>query len=244
MGGFGMNAGIADAISLSWRLAGRLQGWAADALLDTYQEERAPIGGAIAEQAVTWAIRNSVLTMHAPERLAELEHSEVARSTLAEQIRSDMLSEFECPGFQLGYIYGDSRAVLHDERLPMPAMGAEVYVETTCPGARLPHRWLADGSSLYDRLALGYTLLRIRGAGASGQALVTEATKRAVPLAVVDLSAEELGEVYDGLSLILVRPDQHVGWRSKDEPSDDDARRVLDCLTGLSLQRQEAGAVR
>jgi hypothetical protein len=163
-----------DAISLSWRLAGSLQGWAGEA----------------------------------------------------------MLSELECAGFQLGYLYGDSRAVFRDERTPKPPMDAVVYVETTYPGARLPHRWLADGSSLYDRLGLGYTLLRVRGAGVTGRALVTEAAKRAVPLAIVDVGADELGVVYEGLSLILVRPDQHVGWRSSHEPSNEDARSVLRCVTG------------
>ena len=34
MGGFGMNAGIADAVSLSWRLAGVLRGWLAPRILD------------------------------------------------------------------------------------------------------------------------------------------------------------------------------------------------------------------
>ena len=41
--GYGMNAGIADAASLSWMLAAVLNGWAEPALLDAYQAERQPI---------------------------------------------------------------------------------------------------------------------------------------------------------------------------------------------------------
>ena len=41
--GYGMNAGIADAASLSWLLAAVLKGWAAPAMLDAYQAERQPI---------------------------------------------------------------------------------------------------------------------------------------------------------------------------------------------------------
>ena len=73
MGGFGMNAGITDAVSLSWRLAGVLAGWADDRLLDTYEAERAPIGREVAGQAVTWAIDNRSRMVYTPERLAELD---------------------------------------------------------------------------------------------------------------------------------------------------------------------------
>src|SRR5262249_749306 len=45
-GGFGANTGIQDAHNLSWKLAGALQGWAGQALLDTYSEERRPIAQA------------------------------------------------------------------------------------------------------------------------------------------------------------------------------------------------------
>jgi 2-polyprenyl-6-methoxyphenol hydroxylase-like FAD-dependent oxidoreductase len=42
-GGQGMNTGIQDVINLGWKLAMVYQGLAADALLDTYDEERLPI---------------------------------------------------------------------------------------------------------------------------------------------------------------------------------------------------------
>ncbi|WDV51712.1 FAD-dependent monooxygenase [Streptomyces coeruleorubidus] len=43
-GAQGMNTGLQDAANLSWKLAAVLKGHAADALLDTYQAERHPIG--------------------------------------------------------------------------------------------------------------------------------------------------------------------------------------------------------
>ena len=42
MGGFGMNAGFGDAVSLSWRLAGMMNGTLDPKILDTYETERAP----------------------------------------------------------------------------------------------------------------------------------------------------------------------------------------------------------
>ena len=43
-GGQGMNTGIQDAQNLAWKLALHLKGGAGDSLLDTYQEERHPVG--------------------------------------------------------------------------------------------------------------------------------------------------------------------------------------------------------
>jgi 2-polyprenyl-6-methoxyphenol hydroxylase-like FAD-dependent oxidoreductase len=43
-GGRGLNTAVADAYGLSWKLAWVLRGWADPALLDTYAEEREPVG--------------------------------------------------------------------------------------------------------------------------------------------------------------------------------------------------------
>nr|WP_037275022.1 FAD-dependent oxidoreductase [Kibdelosporangium aridum] len=46
-GGQGMNTGIQDAANLGWKLAAVLNGHADEQLLDTYQEERHPVGRAV-----------------------------------------------------------------------------------------------------------------------------------------------------------------------------------------------------
>ncbi|AUG78616.1 FAD-dependent oxidoreductase [Kitasatospora sp. MMS16-BH015] len=46
-GGQGMNTGLQDAANLSWKLAAVLNGWSPDALLDTYQTERHPVGRSV-----------------------------------------------------------------------------------------------------------------------------------------------------------------------------------------------------
>jgi putative polyketide hydroxylase len=43
-GGRGLNTAVADAFGLSWKLAWVVRGWADEALLDTYAEEREPVG--------------------------------------------------------------------------------------------------------------------------------------------------------------------------------------------------------
>ncbi|MFC7733476.1 FAD-dependent oxidoreductase [Actinomadura keratinilytica] len=46
-GGQGMNTGIQDAANLGWKLAAELHGWAPPGLLDTYHDERHPVGRAV-----------------------------------------------------------------------------------------------------------------------------------------------------------------------------------------------------
>lgn len=52
-GGFGGNTGVADAHNLAWKLAFVLQDSAGAALLDTYDQERRPVGELTTEQAYT-----------------------------------------------------------------------------------------------------------------------------------------------------------------------------------------------
>ena len=54
--GYGMNAGIADAMDLSWMLAGVLHGWAAPAILDAFEAERRPITEQVSHYAMNTAL--------------------------------------------------------------------------------------------------------------------------------------------------------------------------------------------
>jgi 2-polyprenyl-6-methoxyphenol hydroxylase-like FAD-dependent oxidoreductase len=44
MGAQGMNTGIQDAMNLGWKLAATVHGWASANLLDSYEDERHPVG--------------------------------------------------------------------------------------------------------------------------------------------------------------------------------------------------------
>jgi 2-polyprenyl-6-methoxyphenol hydroxylase-like FAD-dependent oxidoreductase len=46
-GGQGMNTGIQDAANLGWKLAAAVHGWGDESLLDSYHEERHPVGRAV-----------------------------------------------------------------------------------------------------------------------------------------------------------------------------------------------------
>ncbi|MFD8141675.1 FAD-dependent oxidoreductase [Streptomyces sp. NPDC059708] len=65
LGGQGLNTGIGDAVNLGWKLAATVRGHAPDGLLDTYTDERHPIGAAVLD----WS-RAQVATMR-PEPYAQ-----------------------------------------------------------------------------------------------------------------------------------------------------------------------------
>ena len=43
-GGQGLNLGLQDATNLAWKLAAEIRGWAPPGLLDSYHDERYPVG--------------------------------------------------------------------------------------------------------------------------------------------------------------------------------------------------------
>ena len=91
------------------------------------------------------------------------------------------------------------------------------FTSSTVPGCRAPHLWLSDGRSLYDALGPNYTLVRVDpNIRVSG--IVEVAARRKVPLAVLDIDVPDARALYVR-KLTLVRPDQHVAWRSDEEPT-------------------------
>ncbi len=207
-GGHGFNTGIGDAVNIGWKLAAVLDGWGGDSLLESYEAERRPI----AERTIREATANmSVLAPELGSR--ELDVSgpvgEQARRAAAQGIQTSKDREFHSLGIVLGYQYDASSVIVDDGTPPLPE--GQAYSPTARPGARLPHLWLPDGASLYDRLGNGLSLLRLRD-DVDVTPFIESATACGVPLTVVELRGQPLEEFY-GASLLLVRPDQHVAWR-------------------------------
>lgn len=214
-GGHGFNTGIGDAVNIGWKLAAVLQGWGGETLLASYEAERR----GVAEHTIQEAVANMrVLApeLGNPEMMASGLAGEQVRSLAAQTIQVAKDREFHSLGLVLGYQYTASPVIADDGTPALPA--GQDYLPTARPGARLPHLWLSDGASLYDRLGNGLTLLRLRG-DADVTPFLESAAARRVPLSVLDLRGQADEERY-GASLLLVRPDQHVAWRgaSVDRP--------------------------
>ncbi|WP_116453662.1 FAD-dependent monooxygenase [Blastococcus litoris] len=232
-GGHGFNTCVGDAVNLGWKLAAVLQGWAPPSLLDSYEPERRPVAyrtiGAAGSQEAFLAPSFADVDLDDDGTAGRLLRTDLARRLEVKD------AEFHSLGLVLGYDYPDSPVVVPDGR-PVPAPELATYTPSAHPGARLPHAWLADGSSVYDRLGDGFTLLRLEAHADAGP-LAAAAVDARVPLAVVDLP--ELRPLY-GADLVLVRPDQHVAWRGSaaDRP-DDLLRTVVGHVTVPALNRFE-----
>jgi 2-polyprenyl-6-methoxyphenol hydroxylase-like FAD-dependent oxidoreductase len=227
---YGMNAGIADAVNLSWMLAGVIKGWAEPELLDAYEIERQPITDQVSRHAMNLALNWSQRYGPIPDAI---EHpgpeGDGVRSRIGEQAYKVIVAGMCCGGLNFGYYYENSPIIAYDDEAP-PTYTLYDFSQSTVPGCRTPHLWLRDGRSLYDALGPDFTLLRFDPRVDVG-ALVGAAACRDLPLAVVDVDADEAAELYPS-KLLLSRPDQHVAWRGDAVPAD--AVALIDRVRGAS----------
>ncbi|RYY97436.1 MAG: monooxygenase, partial [Comamonadaceae bacterium] len=226
--GYGMNAGIADALNLSWLLGARLQGWGDEAILDAYAAERQPITMQVSNFAMDHAAKMIKARRGVPSNIeAGDEAGQRARDEVGREAYDLNVQQFCCAGLNFGYFYEDSPIIVADGEAP-PAYTMGDFTASTVPGCRAPHFWLADGRSLYDAFGQGYTLLRFDGS-ADVVPLVAAARARGVPLAVIDVADVAPTAAYRH-ALVLCREDQHVAWRGDGVPAD--AGALVDRLRG------------
>jgi 2-polyprenyl-6-methoxyphenol hydroxylase-like FAD-dependent oxidoreductase len=218
-GGFGLNTGVQDVQNLTWKLAGVLQGWAGRAVLDTYDDERRPVGRAITEQSLANSI--SMGRLGRTPGLA----------------RPEFLNE---QGMIFGACYASSAVIPDGTPPPTVANPVTDYVPSARPGARAPHVWLERNDervSTIDLVGRRFTLF------ASGTGWNDAAAKvgARVPLDALAIGAGELADperrwhaaydVEDG-GAALVRPDGYVAWRSRARVADP-ARALDDAVSAL-----------
>jgi 2,4-dichlorophenol 6-monooxygenase len=141
---------------------------------------------------------------------------------------------FDMPGLQLGFCY-EAGALARSGADEPPALDVRRYRPSGCPGARLPHAWLADGASLLDRVPLDRFLLL---AGPDGDRWIEALAQASGPPAEgLRLSAAALPELDRWLAsagigpagAMWIRPDQHVAWRSSG-PVDDPAAALTQAM--------------
>lgn len=172
-----------------------------------------------------------------------IEQSGPEGDAIRKQVSDDILKyktqQFKSMGGQLGYSYTLSPIIVRDGT-PIPKPDFKNYVPSAKPGNRAPHRWLNDGSSLYDHFGQGFTLLNLGDLDLS--ALLGAAKARGIPLDVfVPQQADRaaLREQYEA-TVVLVRSDHHVAWRGNALPAD--LKRLLDVVTGNAAWAGSAAA--
>ncbi|MBB4614183.1 FAD-dependent oxidoreductase [Novosphingobium taihuense] len=219
--GYGMNAGIADAMNLSWQLAATINGWASPAILDAYEAERHPITDQVSRYAMSHAQKAIAERQSIPAEVdSDGPEAEAMRARIGAEAYALHVQQFACAGLNFGYFYPASPIIAYDGA-SAPAYTMYDYTPSTVPGCRTPHFLLADGTSLYDRMGSGYTLLVLEQ-DTDIAALVQAASRAGLPLTVLDLTEEAPPAAYEH-ALLLSRPDCHVAWRGHALPADVDA---------------------
>ena len=226
-GGLGMNTGIGDAVDLGWKLAAVHEGWGGEPLLASYEAERRPAGLRACQEAMKNFERIT------PRRqFAEIhDHSHEGaqlRAELGRKLAVSMRNAWDNPlNTHLGYRYDGSPICIADGAPPPEPDDSRHYVQSSHPGGRAPHAWLADGRSTLDLFGSGFTLLQFRGVDCG--VFDAEAKRRGMPLAIVRIADPGIAALYEK-PLVLVRPDGHVAWRGDAAPAD--AGGVLDRVRG------------
>ncbi len=220
-GGLGANTGIKDAHNLAWKLAAVVSGEAGPALLDTYHDERQPVGLLTMGQALArWGSRIGEGSDH--EGASLLDYTAIA---FGYRYRSDAVLGFP----------DDDRPVLKPSEL------------TGQPGTRAPHVWLERGGerlSTVDLFGRGFVLL-------SGAAPWVDAARSIPGITIDAYRIGDSGDLADpegswaaayGMTpggAVLVRPDGFVAWRAE-RAMDDAAGSLATALSGLLGRQRDA----
>ncbi len=231
--GFGMNAGIADVLNLTWTLGAHLDGWGDEGILEGYEAERLPITDQVSRFAMSH--QRKIAQSDVPSDIEDdTPAGRESRRRLGEAAYALNVQQFAAEGLNFGYSYSESPIIEYDgEPAPTYSMGS--YTASTVPGCRVPHFWLRDGRSVYDALGLGYTLLSFGDRdGIAG--LLRAAADAGVPVTLLDIDQAAAPEVYQHRYL-LVRDDQHVVWRGQGDP--EDAKALIERLRGAGAAEQQ-----
>lgn len=240
--GLGLNTAIEDSLNLAWKLALVLDQRASPGILDTYEQERRPVG----KRNCDWglftfensAVINAAVGLVAGRKEANrlrfealFEDSDTGNSLRA-QVRKMIDSqciEFSAHGIELGFKYEDGWKVSDGTEVPWSDPLGQIYTPSTRPGHRLPHAWL----EVSDTVISTHDLVGVRGAFA----LITDgegkdwilAAKRAAASFKITVHTAQIGPPpyirdYDDRweqvketktgGAVLVRPDNIVAWRS------------------------------
>ena len=210
-GGLGMNTGVGDAFDLSWKLVAVLRGWGGARLLDSYEIERRQVGERnVGASRFASLGRRKWRAQYRPEMRDDTPAGASVRHNLVTVAKVEQPKSNEMIGAELGYRYVDSPVICDIPGGPEHLF--REYRPTTWPGARLPHVWLDDGTPIQDKIADGYTILRLgRGAADTG-GLERAIAAHGAPVNVLAVPDSAAREIYQH-DIILLRPDLHIVWR-------------------------------
>ena len=272
-GGLGNNTSVQDSFNLAWKLALVLSGRAGERLLDSYHEERQPIGRQVVDRALRSLTNQGAVPQalgfrrgQSPEEgwaalrelSSDVEGAEQRRAALREVVelqnyRSNAL------GVELGQRYASRAVVADGTPFPPSDRDPELYYQpTTHPGAHLPHAWVEHDRRRVSTLDLAGHGRFCLIAGIGGEpwvqaaAEVSEELGIELPVYLIGYRCEYDDVVADWESVreigdrgaLLVRPDRHVAWRCFERPDSPENALRGALAQVLALDGHEPGADR
>jgi 2,4-dichlorophenol 6-monooxygenase len=250
-GGLGSNTSVQDAYNLAWKLAFVIRGEASPALLQTYSDERAPVGKQVVlranrSRAEFGPFREAVSPGASGDPATTMVERMRDPSPEGVQRRDDLAAalelknfEFNAHGVELNQRYV-SAAILADGEEDPWTRDPELYAQpSTRPGAKLPHAWLVDERghriSTLDRIGKGrFTVLTGLGGRVWVDALADLEHPGLRGIVVGDVGQQDLYGTWRKVSgipetaALLVRPDGYIAWRSAEAvPERGEASSVL-----------------
>jgi len=220
-GGLGMNTGVQDAHNLAWKLALVIKDQASDALLDTYYAERAPI----AANNIAWSTKNANRFNRIFTAIYEEDYVEMNKA-LEEQ--KEHLNQL---GLDIGFCY--TQGALVTEEKPILPVDTSKYIPTTFPGCRAPHYFLEQNGKKISTLDLFDTQFVLLSSDKTD--IWQKAAESITFIPVSSYRVGDQGDLQDPQGnwlniyeiseqgAVLVRPDGHVAWRSKEAVEDSSA---------------------
>ena len=247
--GLGSNTSIQDSYNLVWKLALVLQEKARDALLDSYNSERQPVGRQVIDRAIKsqkellpWSdaigLRPGATPEQAWDNITHLfgdTDAGIKRRAAVVAALDGLHWQFNAHGVELGQRYISGALVSDGTPFPAYVRDPELYYHpTTHPGAYLPHIWLQKGTERVSTLDLAdysrFTLLTGAGGGAWIDAAAVVGSELGVEIVAQPVGLRQANDDVSGdwarkreiddRGCILVRPDRFVAWRSHDLVAD------------------------
>ena len=264
--GLGSNTSIQDGFNLAWKLAYVIKDKAGAELLDTYSIERSPIAKQIVTRAnqsiaefgpifealgLTDTQDPEKMKKNMDERKQNSPKAEKQRQALREAIAFKKY-EFDAHGVEMNHRYKSNSVLTEGDKEPEFKKDKELFYQpTTYPGARIPHAWV------YDKTGVKHSLLDLCGkgnfsifTGIGGEEWLKAAKNIETQLGIKiqcniigpDQDFEDhagewssIREISDS-GLILVRPDQHICWRSKEMISNS-SEKLMDVMKKILHKR-------
>ena len=264
--GLGSNTSIQDGFNLAWKLAYVIKDKAGAELLDTYSIERSPIAKQIVTRAnqsiaefgpifealgLTDTQDPVKMKKNMDERKQNSPKAEKQRQALREAIAFKKY-EFDAHGVEMNHRYKSNSVLTEGDKEPEFKKDKELFYQpTTYPGARIPHAWV------YDKTGVKHSILDLCGKG--NFSIITgiggdewlKAAKNIETQLGIKIQCNIIGpdqdfedhagewssirEISDS-GLILVRPDQHICWRSKDMMSNS-SEELMDVMKKILHKR-------